>query len=171
MGTYNKNSGYTGSTATPNVNGGNHGSAIGHQALDVAGQVKHEAAEIVTKVKTEAADMVTTRVARRQEQSAMELTSIANVLREKGEELDGSLFAPIIGRAADQMDRASDYLKDASLKDVVRSTESLARREPLLFIGGAFTLGVLCARFLRSSAHHEQAEQPSGVNAGGTVRW
>ena len=33
-----------------------------------------------------------------------------------------------------------------------RGVESFARREPLLFIGGAFALGMVAARFLKASA-------------------
>lgn len=139
-------------------NNHDHGSPIIEQARDVA-----------SKVKSKATELVMTRVSRRQEQSAMELTSLANVLREKGEELEDSILAPLVGGAANQIDRASTYLEDASLKDVVGSTDKLARREPMLFLGGAFALGVLCARFLRSPAHHEREEQPTGGHTGGSV--
>ena len=146
-----------GSSSAPSSTMGNtSGEApIMEQARDVASQVKSEATELVA-----------TRVSRRQQQSAMELTSIANVLREKGEEMEHSLFSPLMGKAAEQVDRASGFVKDATLTDVVRSTESLARREPLLFLGGAFTLGLICARFLRSSGHHDQAND-TGATTGG----
>ena len=135
------------------------GMGVGNAVSPVVDQAK----EVASQVTSEAKELITTGVMRRQQQSAMELTSLANALREKGEEMEHSLLAPVVSKAADQMERASDYLKDATFKDTVRATERLARREPLLFLGGAFTLGLVCARFLRSSAHHDTAgpgEQP-----------
>jgi hypothetical protein len=46
----------------------------------------------------------------------------------------------------------SDYLKNANAGDLLRDAESLARRQPALFLGGAFALGLIAARFLKSSS-------------------
>lgn len=152
------------------VFGANAGSSnAGAQDGDVTQPILDQARDVASAVTSEAKEAVETNLMRRQEQSAMELTSIANVLREKSEEMEHSMLAPLIGGAADQMDRASEYMKDASLRDVLQSTESLARREPLLFLGGAFTLGLIAARFLRSSAHHADHAN-AGVNAGRSVQ-
>jgi hypothetical protein len=48
----------------------------------------------------------------------------------------------------------SDYLKNANAGDLLRDAETLARRQPVLFLGGAFALGLLAARFLKSSSAH-----------------
>jgi len=120
-----------------------------------------QARDVASHLSTQAKGLVTKRVATTQERSSLELTGIAEALRQKGEELHDSMLGPIVGRAADQVDRASAYIKDANLTDVVRSTERFARREPLLFVGGAFTLGLLCARFFKSSSHHGQEHDGS----------
>ena len=39
----------------------------------------------------------------------------------------------------------------AEVEDLVNRTESWARQNPALFLGGAFVIGVLGARFLKSS--------------------
>ena len=44
------------------------------------------------------------------------------------------------------------------MRNAVSSTERFARREPLFFLGGAFVVGLLAARFLKSS---ERAETES----------
>jgi glucan phosphorylase len=46
----------------------------------------------------------------------------------------------------------SDYVKNANAGDLLRDAETLARRQPVLFLGGAFALGLLAARFLKSSS-------------------
>jgi hypothetical protein len=59
--------------------------------------------------------------------------------------------------AADQVERLSTYLRDSSFEDVIREAEDMARRQPLLFLGGAFLAGFLGARFLKSSSPSEGA--------------
>jgi hypothetical protein len=55
----------------------------------------------------------------------------------------------------------SDYLRNRDFNDVVRDAESYARREPLLFLGAAFAVGFIAARFLKASAPQSSQRQPS----------
>jgi hypothetical protein len=64
-----------------------------------------------------------------------------------------------LGRAAAQIEGLSRYVQRKSLTDVVGDVEQFARREPALFTSGAFLLGLLGGRLLRSS-------QPSGSSPG-----
>jgi hypothetical protein len=58
---------------------------------------------------------------------------------------------PYIDQAADQVERASAYFDKKSLGEVASDVEGFARREPALFLGGAFALGLLGGRFLKAS--------------------
>ena len=51
------------------------------------------------------------------------------------------------------------YVSSADLKTTVRDVENLARRQPALFFGGAFLLGLAAGRFLRSSAGRSEADE------------
>jgi hypothetical protein len=67
----------------------------------------------------------------------------------------------LAGRAAQEIDRASRYLHDHEVKDLVRDAEVLARRRPAVFVGGTLAAGFLLARFLRSSGERAwQSESP-----------
>jgi hypothetical protein len=57
-------------------------------------------------------------------------------------------FADTIGRQADRM---AEYLRDSDGRTIMRDLEGLARRQPALIFAGAFALGVVAARFLKSS--------------------
>jgi hypothetical protein len=46
----------------------------------------------------------------------------------------------------------STYIRDHEVRDLISETERLARREPLLFLGGAFAVGFIAARFLKASS-------------------
>lgn len=84
--------------------------------------------------------------------SASELNRLAEVLRTASARLDGTFTAPYFDRAAQQIDRAADLLKHASIQEIAGSAQRLARTSPWLYIGGALALGLGAGRFLRSSA-------------------
>jgi len=84
--------------------------------------------------------------------SAKDLADVARALRKTSKELENNMASPYVDMAADQIDRASTFLRRAELKDVLSSAESFAKREPLIFLSGAFLLGLVGSRFLKSSS-------------------
>jgi hypothetical protein len=133
----------------------------------VLGEAKNLASELGNQAK----EKVSKTVGKRWEESAMQLSGIADTLRQKGGELEGSMFAPVVNQAAAQIDRAAEFVMDADVDQVVRSTEGFARREPLLFVGGAFTLGLLVARFFKSASFgNSQQGDGEGIDGGEVQR-
>jgi len=53
--------------------------------------------------------------------------------------------------AAQKLESAARYLESTDWRELASDVEVQARRNPALFLGGAFVLGVLAARFLKSS--------------------
>jgi hypothetical protein len=118
---------------------------------NLADQAKVNAEGVVDHTK----DVLSDQLHSNAERSAGELGNVANALRRSSQDLDGSPAAQYVNKAADQIDRVAQYVRTANLDDMRQSVESFARREPLLFLGGAFALGMIGARFLKSSAHHQ----------------
>jgi len=58
---------------------------------------------------------------------------------------------PYIDKAADQMEKVSQYFDSKNLGEMAHDVESYARREPIVFLGGAFMLGLLGGRFLKAT--------------------
>jgi len=50
-----------------------------------------------------------------------------------------------------QVEKLSGYLERQDLSGLMSDVERFARRNPAIFLGGAFALGILAARFLKSS--------------------
>ena len=65
-------------------------------------------------------------------------------------------IAQYIEKAADGLERFSARLRDRDMNDLMQDAQQFARRQPALFIGAAFAVGVIAARFLKSSS------EPSG---------
>jgi hypothetical protein len=91
------------------------------------------------------------------------MSQVSQKLREQ----DQPMFAQLTEQLIGQVDRGAAYLRGKDLDDVVTDVERLARRQPAVFVGGAFMLGLLASRFLKSSAPRETSEPRRFDNRGG----
>lgn len=86
------------------------------------------------------------------------LGSVAHAVRDTTQRLrqeNHDTVARYVEQAADQIERFSTRLKDRDVGELVNDAQRLARRQPALFVGGAFAVGLLGARFLKSSAQDD----------------
>lgn len=126
-------------------------SNIAADAHELKEQAQHAATDVISHAKESAQ----TSINHGRERAADSLGNVANALRHTGEELRGKSESGLneyVVRAADQVDSAAEYLQKHDLAAILGDVGDFARREPALFIGGAFALGVLGGRFLKSSA-------------------
>lgn len=86
------------------------------------------------------------------------LNQAADQMRKQGQDT----MATFADEAASQVDRLSGYLRQEDLHQVIDGVERFARRQPYLFLGGAFAVGVLAARFLKASRPEQAAWGRSG---------
>jgi len=64
-------------------------------------------------------------------------------------------------------ERFANGLRDKSADELLRDVRNLARRQPALFIGGSVAVGILAARFLKSSRDGETREFYQGGYSSG----
>ena len=136
---------------------GNRGS-VKDQAQDSMNQVKDEAQRETKKVAKQAEDEARSMVQSRKEEAAHELENIADAFRQTGDNLrekDNAQLARYTDSMAEQVENIADYLHNNDINGFLSDAESFARRQPELFLGGAFTLGLLAARFFKSSSSSE----------------
>ncbi len=103
----------------------------------------------------EGAIQVRQQVRRQQARVAGGLGSIAQAFREASHQLraqDQGAVAQYATRAAEQVDHVSAHIRDRDVRQLVGEVERFARRQPTLFVGSAFAVGLLSARFLKSSS-------------------
>jgi hypothetical protein len=82
------------------------------------------------------------------------LSVMANAVRQTTQSLRNDhheSLAQYVDRAADQLERFSNVIRDKDMDQMLRDARNLARRQPALFIGGSFAVGLLAARFVKSS--------------------
>jgi galactokinase/mevalonate kinase-like predicted kinase len=105
---------------------------------------------IVDKVKERA----TTQLSSQKVRATDELDNIAKAVRQTTQQLradNHSGVAEYIDKAAEQLERFSHRLRDKDINEILEDARQLARRRPAMFIGGGFALGLLAARFIKSS--------------------
>jgi hypothetical protein len=80
--------------------------------------------------------------------------TIAHAVRNTTQELrehQHETMAEYVTSAADQLERLAARLRNKDAGELFRDAQNLARRQPVMFVGSAFVLGLLGARFLKSS--------------------
>jgi hypothetical protein len=98
--------------------------------------------------------------------------TIAHAVRDTTKELrehQHETIAEYVTSAADQLERLAGRLKNKDAGELLRDAQNLARRQPVMFVGSAFVLGLLGARFLKSSPPHPPSDrswQRHGVDTG-----
>ena len=97
---------------------------------------------------------VTSRVDEQKNRAADGLGGIADVFRNAGNELrnENESLAQYVDMASDQLRRFAETIRQRGVADMMDDVNRFARRNPAVFIGGAFLVGVGLARFLKSSA-------------------
>ena len=122
---------------------------------DLLQHAKQTTSEVVDQVQQQAGS----RLDRQKDEAAKDLQQLAGAVRHLGDELGGQQqagpiahYAAQYGRkAADGIERLTNYLRTNDTKALVSEIESFGRRQPALLLGGAFLLGLAGARFFKSS--------------------
>lgn len=122
---------------------------------DLLQHAKQTTSEVVDQVQQQAGS----RLDRQKDEAAKDLQQLAGAVRHLGDELGGqqqagpiAQYAAEYGRkAADGIERLTNYLRTNDTKALVSEIESFGRRQPALLLGGAFLLGLAGARFFKSS--------------------
>lgn len=118
-------------------------------------EAKEQVKEKAHHMKEDATERVRSGISSQKDRMTQGLETIADALRQTSRNLteknQGSIACYTEG-IADQVDRFSGYFREKDINEFVHEAEDLARRRPGLFLGAAFAMGFLLARFLKSSS-------------------
>ena len=113
-----------------------------------------------------AVDDVTTEAASRadaaKESVADEMSGISSALRTAAREMrDGSPQERTFGQIADGLADAAEAIRGKDLGEMVGDLTGYARRNPMVFIGGAVLVGFVATRFAVASDRRPHAADPA----------
>lgn len=137
-------------SAATNQNGSSTAPGAAAKSASLVTEAKHALVDVVGL----AADQAGESVMGTKERAADGLGSVGKALRSSGEGLgeEGDAIRGYVDQVADRVDGLSDYVRTRDAGQMLSDVERMARREPALFIGGAFVLGLFTARFLKSTS-------------------
>jgi hypothetical protein len=101
------------------------------------------------------------------DQAASGVGTVADSIRRVSAEMETSQpqIAEFASTAADQAENIARYLRENDVRQIIGSVEDVARRQPLLFLGGAFLLGMAASRFIKAAGGQDQAQR-TGYRSG-----
>ena len=82
------------------------------------------------------------------------ISSVAQAVRQSTQQLRDNqhdVIARYVEQAVDRVERVTDQLKNKDVNELMRDAQQFARRNPAVFVGAAFGVGIVAARFLKSS--------------------
>jgi uncharacterized protein YjbJ (UPF0337 family) len=133
----------------------------GEQVKEAASQVKEQAGQITDTVKEQAGkvtdkakEKATTRVDDQKERAAQGIVGFADALNQVSGSMrdENPAVANFAETAAGKLEQFAGTLNDKDINELMGDIEGMARKQPALFVGGAFLAGVFAARFLKSSS-------------------
>jgi hypothetical protein len=146
----------TGQQSLPREDQGGGGSAR-EQIRDVKNQVVDQAKNTFQQAK----DRAGTSLGESKGQLADQVGGVADALRRTTENLrseDQGRIAGLTETLARQIDQVANYLRNKDAAAMRQDLENMARRQPAVAIGGALLLGLIGARFLKSSERRNQRD-------------
>jgi len=140
------------------------------QVGDVVSETVNQASQAISDVKEQATSTYTV-----QRDRAIEvLNALAGALKTTGQQLaheaessaqDGKTaiaIAPFIEEAATRISSSADFLRDKEMSGLMEDARSLARKQPLLFLGAMLGVGLAAARMFKGMSAADSPEAADG---------
>ncbi len=137
---------------------------IGKMTQEKAGQVAEQASEQATAFFGHAQEKVKQTLNEQKGRGVEELSGLAQAVRQTSQQLRQQNKAGMAGyaeQAAEQVDRVIHYADSHDVGELLEDAETFARRHPEGFLGGAFVLGLIAGRFMKSTKERRMNESLS----------
>lgn len=127
-------------------------SSVAEKAKETASDLAGQAKETAQSTAQTAANAAVQQADNAKSSVADEVSGVASALRTAADEMrNGSPQERTFGQMAEGLADASDALRDKDLGTMVDDVTQFARKNPLLFLGGAALVGFAATRFAKAS--------------------
>lgn len=154
-------------------------------AQDISQQVQQQAGDVIEQTADQLADtavqvkqQATSAFVDQRDKAVSGLSGLAEALRQTAKSLsdaaggDGDSqvpagIAPLVDEAAERLSQSADFLREKDITGLLNEAQQLARRQPALFMGGMFAVGLVGARLLKGSMGGDENQSGSASQQGG----
>lgn len=140
-----------------------------HQMGKAADQVQHQVGQIAEQAREQGMSWASSQ----KDRVGDGMGSLARALRQSRQQLEQDnqqMLAGALGTVADQVEHFSHLVRERDVDQLMGEVERTARRQPTLFLSSAFVLGLVAARFLKSSAPEMESDYGPGAGYGSSYR-
>ncbi len=134
------------------------------KAQEKVSEVTSVAKEQAKRAATQVTEQAKSTVGSRMNEAAHSIGSVADAVRQTSHEIGTE--NDVVGRYGEQLaghlEGVSSYLNEKGVEDVLMDLQDFARRQPAVFLGGAFMLGMVVGRFIRSSGSRMMSDYSGG---------
>ena len=134
---------------------------------DSAGQATDQAKEAASKMFDQVKGQAASHADQQRQTMASRFQTVAQAFRSMGDDLRSSEQSPVTQYASEfghamggEVERLGNYLQGRDVRQIFSDTETFARRSPVVFLGGAFLIGLAVSRFLKSSGPQVSGPAP-----------
>ena len=119
--------------------------AVAEKAQEKVSETTSAAKEQAKRAATQVTDQAKSTVDTRMTDAADDIGSVADAVRKTSHEMgsENEMVGRYGERIAEQLDGISSYLNEKGVEDVLTDLQDFARRQPAVFLGGAFMLGMV----------------------------
>jgi len=145
------------------------------QVQEVVSQTTEQVTQTVSQVREQA----TTAFVEQRDRVVETINGLAEALRETGRNLSQrsdqpgvGAVSPFIDEAAERLSQSADFLREKDISGLVSEAQQLARRQPGVFLGAMFAVGIAGARLLKGAVGDDSGQSQSGSQGsttGGSV--
>jgi hypothetical protein len=147
--------------------------ANGAESTHPLAEAGRDAGESVGRLAERATDIGIRQADRGRQQAANGIENVAQTIRRVSTvmQVEQPQIANVALGAADQAERIAQYLRETDARQLIGNVEDVARRQPLIFLGGAFLLGMAASRFIKAAGGSggAQGQGQTGVRSGTTA--
>lgn len=132
------------------------------EAKDVARELRHDAKHKARAARDKTLERGREFAEERKSVIANEVGVFGSAVRSASESLESDgeeTVAQYAEMCADELENASEYLRERRIQDLYHDANRFARKHPQIFLGGLFVAGVVAARFLKASEPEPEAPE------------
>jgi hypothetical protein len=141
------------------------------EAHDIPHRSVQAASEEVQRVGGSVLDRVRAEIDVRSATTGERVGAVSQAMRDMSGQLrsqGNDLPARLTGEVADRAERLGGYLRESDTERMLGDVEDFGRRQPWVMAAAGLAIGVVAARFLRSSSRH-RLERRRGGTVGATT--
>lgn len=134
------------------INNASSGTGSEGKKEPIVEQAKHAVTNVAGQAREQVTSQLTNQFDTRKDKAVETIGNVADAIRDTSDKLKGvGPLGDVAERAADGIERVAGFFEGKQVGDLVRDVNRFARREPAIFLGAAFAIGLIGGRFLKSS--------------------